>query len=343
MGSDSELLCIASKEFQHQITVNLKELYEEKKFTDVTLVTDDQVILQAHKFILRSNSNVFKTILDNSQVDSKTIFLRGVKHEIFQEILKFCYLGSVEVKQEKIMEFFETASDLQIKEFEKMKQDLGFATKYVNVNEEINVNKEKLVSPAKLEETKIKAEKMDSAIQEKLLTVDVGKSSNEFLDMNAPANKAILENFESLQCDQCDIMCKNEQNLRRHKLNKHDGVRYSCDECDYKATQKTDIKRHKEYKHEGIKYGCNECEYQATTTGSLKLHVDARHRGITYPCNSCDHKATTLSSLGVHMETKHQGKSFPCDFCDFTSTSKYILKNHKKKYHTYYTNQLTFE
>ena len=49
---DQETICLSSKSFQSLLQITLKELFTENTFADVTLVSDDQIQIQAHKFVL---------------------------------------------------------------------------------------------------------------------------------------------------------------------------------------------------------------------------------------------------------------------------------------------------
>ena len=55
------------------------ELFESKRFSDVTLVTDDQTQFEAHRIILAGASKVFDQLLSVSAEKSSLIFLNGVK------------------------------------------------------------------------------------------------------------------------------------------------------------------------------------------------------------------------------------------------------------------------
>ena len=90
-----------------------KELREEQKYSDVTLVTEDKRHFNAHKFILSGCSTVFKEILHKSPLNS-TIYLRGVKHKELESILDFVYLGEATIDQEWLKTFLIVAKDLNI-------------------------------------------------------------------------------------------------------------------------------------------------------------------------------------------------------------------------------------
>ena len=66
----------------------LGNLFETSESSDVTLVCDDQVKFKAHKFILKSCSPVFESILSETNDDSKSVvYLRGVNQLELQPIL----------------------------------------------------------------------------------------------------------------------------------------------------------------------------------------------------------------------------------------------------------------
>ena len=56
-----------------------KDLYEEEKHSDVTLVSDDQTQFKAHKIVLRACSPVFKKIIENNPSQNPLIYLRGIQ------------------------------------------------------------------------------------------------------------------------------------------------------------------------------------------------------------------------------------------------------------------------
>ena len=95
-----------------------KNLLDTQKFTDVTLISDDQQQYRVHKFILSACSTVFEKILANSPLNS-SIYLRGINHEELESILQFIYLGEATFFHERMNEFLNVAKDLDIKEIGK--------------------------------------------------------------------------------------------------------------------------------------------------------------------------------------------------------------------------------
>ena len=94
----------------------LKDLHQEGRYADVTLVSDDQTQFKAHKIILSASSPVFMKIIDNNPSQHPLIYLSGVKSYELESILQFMYLGETKVCQERIGKFVKLAKDLEVKE-----------------------------------------------------------------------------------------------------------------------------------------------------------------------------------------------------------------------------------
>ena len=102
--------------FTDHLQLMFKDLYEEEKHSDVTLVCDDQTQFKAHKIVLRACSPVFKKIIDNNPSQHPLIYLRGIQRHELEAILQFIYLGEGKIQFERIEEFIKVAKDLEVKE-----------------------------------------------------------------------------------------------------------------------------------------------------------------------------------------------------------------------------------
>merc|ERR1711990_135013 len=97
----------------------LKELYEEGKHSDVTLVCEDQTQFKAHKIVLSACSPFFKRIIVNNPSEDTLIHLCGVQSYQMKSILQLMYLGEGRFCSERIEEIIKFAKDLEIKGFNK--------------------------------------------------------------------------------------------------------------------------------------------------------------------------------------------------------------------------------
>ena len=95
---------------------NTKRIYEDKIFTDVTLVSDDLTSFRAHRTVLSGASSVFRKLLLLHQEANSVLYLKGLQMVELKAMLDFIYLGETKVEAESIPAFLKHASELQIRD-----------------------------------------------------------------------------------------------------------------------------------------------------------------------------------------------------------------------------------
>ena len=91
----------------------VKDALSQLEFTDVTLVSDDDKQIRAHKFILSSCSPVLRHILLNNPHNSPILYLMNIHHKELQSIMNFMYMGEVAVAQDDLENFFKVGKKLR--------------------------------------------------------------------------------------------------------------------------------------------------------------------------------------------------------------------------------------
>ena len=94
-----------SKDFSSNVTSRLSAVMKESSFSDVTLVSDDQKPLKAHRYVLGYFSPVLKNVLLANPHPNPLVYLRGVNHEELDSILQFIYLGKALVCHRNMKRF----------------------------------------------------------------------------------------------------------------------------------------------------------------------------------------------------------------------------------------------
>ena len=108
--------------FNTNLALSSRELFNERIFTDVTLVSDDLQVTAAHRLVLSRSSSTFqKLLLMNSSANS-TLYLRGISQNVLDLILQFIYTGEVDVPTDEIADFLKAANDLDISELKNRPQ-----------------------------------------------------------------------------------------------------------------------------------------------------------------------------------------------------------------------------
>ena len=102
------------KGFQSNVTNTFKTLRTFEHFYDVTLVSDDQQQVSAHKVVLSSSSEYFKNILMSNKHSHPMLCLSGVNQEDLKNILDYVYNGEIQIYQDQLDQFLNIAQRFQL-------------------------------------------------------------------------------------------------------------------------------------------------------------------------------------------------------------------------------------
>ena len=114
MSSD-EKLNVQWNDFRENLCSALGDLREDKEFTDVTLVCEDDQQVEAHRVILVASSPFFLDLLKRNKHPHTFIDMKGVRSEILIAMMDFFYHGEANVLQENLESFLMLAGKLQLK------------------------------------------------------------------------------------------------------------------------------------------------------------------------------------------------------------------------------------
>ena len=93
----SEKFSLKWNDFQTNVTKSFSKLRKEEDFYDVTLVSDDQKQISAHKLVLSSCSEYFKNILKHNKHQHPLLCLEGIDSQELNNVLDYIYYGEVQV------------------------------------------------------------------------------------------------------------------------------------------------------------------------------------------------------------------------------------------------------
>ena len=249
----SEKFALKWNDYQSNWSKSLSELRRETDFADVTLISDDKVKFSAHKILLTSCSNTFKSILKETNHSIPLFYLGGVSSTNLTFILDYIYHGEVNLFQDQLDSFLECAQKVVIEGLmgqETMKQE----TYHANSSE-----------PKELKEIK-------------------PHEGNELVRMdNKPVvrTRRITSTFSNVEKIDVTSFSPDEIDKQMKKLyQKINGV-WSCLSCDYKSADKTssgNIRRHIEIHFEGLTYPCHLCNKEFRLKNTLSNHKSLYHK-----------------------------------------------------------------
>ena len=113
----SEQFALTWNDFQERVSTSFKKLRIEKDLFDVTLISDDEEQILAHKLLLSACSSFFKSILKkSSNTTHPLIYLSGIDSRNLNMIVDYIYQGEVQIYQDQLDKFLEVAHRLKVED-----------------------------------------------------------------------------------------------------------------------------------------------------------------------------------------------------------------------------------
>ena len=325
-------------DYSEHLKSMMKEFMMNENFSDVTLVTDDKIHINANINILSTCSPVFRNILKKEKNYNQILYLRGILFSEMESIMQFIYLGEATFFEERMDEFISVAKSLEIKEL------CNTETKINDTLPDEKSPSNKLTSTETFEDQTVQTgHTAKQGIQDEEINVaNVNRKFECDQCHKIYSGPGALYNHQQsvhqgvkYACEKCDVQYTCKSSLITHIQMKHEGVSvmYPCGKCDHQFTEKSNLNRHIQSKHEAVKYACTQCDYQASQQGTLTEHIKSRHEGVTYACDQCHYQAMRKSHLTAHIKHKHEGVKYSCDQCDYQFKYQHSLKKHSQLLH----------
>ena len=340
---------------------------------DVTLVSDEQVLFQAHKCVLGGASPVLKDILINNPCPHPLIYLRDVGQRELGALLQFLYQGQVKLNLEAnhVNNLIKLATDLQIDQIidsfteedqsdgkndhenmdynttnGKAKEDYGHAKHNMK-----DIEKEADCKDIDNDEDTSTIINSSSFIDQQQL-ISPCETLEEFNDVFLKENIEVdeicgdsLDNVLQIEtklkdikdklhkCKDCGIGFKVMGRLVRHIKSVHGDVKYQCQRCPYKTSRPDHLQTHNRTIHEGFRYKCNLCNYEASKQYNIERHKKWKHEGERYFCNQCNFQTAHKDGVYKHTKSQHSYFLLFCEMCEFCTKRKETLDRHRKSKH----------
>ena len=245
MSYSSEKVCLKWNDFQDNIAISFQELRKDNEYSDVTLVSEEDQQIQAHKIILSACSPFFSSVLKRNKHSHPLIYMRGLKTKDLLAMVDFIYHGEANVFQEDLEEFLALAEELQLK---------GLA-KYENPTLD-----EKQETSSKLH---VKTHTKEIILKQEHSNHDPVEIEDENPSIPMHVGTPLITVNPSIE----DVKLKIDSLLERDI----DGV-YRCTACgktNKGVAAKNNMKQHIETHFEGISHPCKQCGKVTRSRNSL--------------------------------------------------------------------------
>ena len=228
-------------DFESNISNSFSQLRQETELFDVTLVSSDQQQVSAHRLVLSTCSDFFKTIFHKNTHSHPLLYLDGVDSTEINLMLDYIYKGEVQIFQDCLERFMSIA--------EKFKLD-GLL-----VN---NVKMKKIAFDDYFDMRTENQFSSNESFQNKYDTFEEA-SIPESTIVKEANNTEIESKFEELVVREQDKM-------------------YRCTVCNKIMKKRSDMKRHLETHLTGILFDCQFCEKTFRSSNNLRVHNYNNHQ-----------------------------------------------------------------
>ena len=233
--------------YKETVSLSFKQLRQENILCDVTLVTDDDIHLSAHKVVLSACSTFFKSIFTKTSHPNPLLYLGSGDSKNINYILDYVYAGRVQIFEEDVGNFLKLAKQLKIEGLtltDKNKSEVDKKVKSKPAEEDPKIDEVQAVlntiediSNEPREESrenftrKQLENKVSQDVQEAMVCMKVEEEANtsiEETEMEETSVEAAVDNVESNEEDKAGVQCpicykhyKNKMSLAAHKSKYH--------------------------------------------------------------------------------------------------------------------------
>ena len=233
----SEKFSLKWNDFHSNASKSFGAFRKEDYLHDVTLVSDDQHQVTAHKLVLSASSEYFKNIFKKTKVSNPFLCLDGISSTDLENILDYIYNGEVEIYQERLDRFLPIAQRFQVEGL------LDGTKEEKKEEEEIVLDFEPYSKPKYKKLEKVKSD------------------ANTVMQLNT-----LIDSSDFSEIDQ-----KLYENMERNS----DGT-FSCKVCSKTAKDKTHMKYHVETHMKGLSYPCITCGKDFRSRNALSCHTSQK-------------------------------------------------------------------
>ena len=243
--------------YQASVAKTFASLRNESAYCDVTLVSDDEQMISAHKVVLSSSSEFFKNILDKIKSNpNPLIFLSGVEAKNLNLILDYVQ-GEVKVDHLNLDNFLKVAQKLKIDGITggvKYEEEETFDS---DVKVEETDCFETIIEEDVNEPTRKERKVESQTSEEKIISGRLSKYMERMRKVyeGREAVTALLEQCgDGWRCRECGKIARTKGNLELHAEGHIHWLSFDCNKCDRQFRSRTNLSYHKKQTHKKLYY-----------------------------------------------------------------------------------------
>ena len=277
------------EDYKETVSLSFKQLRQENVLCDVTLVTDDDIHLSAHKVVLSACSTFFKSIFRKTSHPNPLLYLGSIDSKNMNYILDYVYAGKVQIFEEDVENFLKLAKQLNIEGLtltDKNKSEVGKKGRSKSTKEDPKIDEVQVfLNTIEDISNEPREESRECKTRKKQLESNVSEDVQEAMDCVKVEEEPSLtrqEQFQSYQCNSCDSTFYDSMLLDVHSAMCHSEsseANTSIEETEMEETSVEDVIENVESKEEdkaGVQ--CVICYKHYKNKMSLAAHKSKYHR-----------------------------------------------------------------
>ena len=242
----SEKFSLKWNDFQSNVSRTFSQLRSEEEFFDVSLVSDDQKMMSAHKLVLSASSPYFKHILTTNKHSHPLLCLDGVSSAELQCVLDYIYQGEVQIYQEQLDRFLVVAQRLQLEGLTSQDDE-----QERNINETAEDTGKDFVPEAEIPMRNSKPlNPKNEVIKPRKLSDTTLATNSSIENIDKKVSEFIVKREEGgYSCGYCGKTARDSYNMRNHVETHMEGLSFPCQSCDKTFRSRHALANHKSKYH----------------------------------------------------------------------------------------------
>jgi len=274
--------------FEFQTKTVFNNLISDTDFLDVTLVTEDGKQIKAHKVILSESSDFFRQILVRNPHQHPLLYLKGISSSSLGSLLKFIYLGEVNILLDHLDAFIQASEDLKINGILNINQE------EISLDEQVAKRPRLEKPPSEVRNNRADDEEMIGNKDLASIQAMINQEQEDQLDDTLTGSD--LNTLVTIDVDDDDDVVEiigtslDKENIEQET--------HFCDRCDFETSDSGAYEEHIKKEHLND-IPCKQCKFKANTLSVLKDHIVGNHKGL--PCNNCQKQFSDITVLRKHV------------------------------------------
>ena len=242
-----EKFCLRWNDFKTNVSSSFNVLRKEEELFDVTLVSDDEHHIAAHKLILSASSEFFKNIFKKANHSNPLIFLSGVTSKELYRIMDYIYQGEVQLLQDDLDSFMEIANKLKIGGLygAVAENEDDEKTKEPKFEYDMNCSKDFIED---VNEPNQKA-RIRTKTSDRTIAISVQENDSMYTEAKQAVDELVTKDGDIWVCKTCGKTTKTSGQIRLHAEMHIEGLSFPCLLCDSTFRSRKSLCDHKYHKH----------------------------------------------------------------------------------------------